>query len=170
MTEEFIEPTPQGRRNLLLLLAGLLVFFLSFQKWLAPAYLDYVHSLPPCDQISHLEKFIFFFMCFPTIAGIWGVNHARKVIKFKQIPLPGTWVLNKTPVKRGRAVVVQAYFGLILSIVLGAFPIWGRMFIDSLFVSLEQKHRCSYNSLLNQDWQQKIAVSRQVLPALLTQR
>lgn len=151
MSEEFIEPTRQSRRNLLLVYAALVIGFVFLQSWAMPAFFDYGKSLPPCDQVIVLIKAIIATLLFPVAIGIWGVFHARKLIELKQFPLPGTWVFRRKLIKRGRAIRYRAYALLVLSVVLIVLCFASLRFIKPVFMSLAMKHNCSDKVSLGAD-------------------
>lgn len=143
MSEEFLEPTRQGRRNLLLAFAALAIGFLLIQAWAMPAFFDYVNVLPSCERISALEKLTIALLLLPAMAaGAWGIVRARKLIRLEQFPLPGDWVIRRTPIRRGRVVRRNGYALLAISVALLVLPFGGLYFTDPVFMSIKEKHRC----------------------------
>ena len=146
MSEEFLEPTGQGKRNLLLAFAVLAIGLLIVQAWAMPTFFDYVNALQQCDRISVLEKTAIALLLFPAVtAGAWGLARARKLIRLEQFPLPGDWVIRRTPIRRGRAVRRKGYALLVLSFALFALPFGGLYFFDSVFMSLKERLQCAHD-------------------------
>jgi hypothetical protein len=104
---EFIEPTQQGRRALLirrgLQVAAAVVAF-------ATAHLVFRHmrTLPACESIPWLRGVLVVLVCLPLVVGVYGVWLARAMLRHGQWPLPGTQVLWRRAVERGRRVCWRA--------------------------------------------------------------
>lgn len=131
MSDEFVEPTRDGRRHLLwLLMLGILAGAL-LQFWLKPAFLSYVKSLPSCEQFKWLRIWLVSALCSPGLLALWGIVHSIRLLKSKQSPLPGAWVWRRTPVKRGEVVRLRAFALLFLSAVAIAVPVVGWHWITS---------------------------------------
>lgn len=131
MSDDFIDPTPEGRRNLLLLLLLGIVLGGALQFWLKPAFFASLHSLPPCDQLKWLRVCLIAALATPPLLTLWAIPHSLKMLKYKQSPLPGAWVFRRTPVRRGRAVQLQAFFLLLVSAFCLAFPFLGWQVLKS---------------------------------------
>ena len=115
MTDKFIEPTREGRRNLLILLTLGILSGAFLQFWLKPAFHAYLNSLPACDQIKLLRVLLLSAICTPPLIAAWSIPHSIRLIQFNQFPLPGTWVMRRTPTRRGAIVRLRAYCLLLLS-------------------------------------------------------
>jgi hypothetical protein len=131
MSDEFIEPTRESRRNLLLLAVVGIVVGVSLQFWLKPVFLEHMSSLPLCDRLKWLRACLLGVIATPPLLAFWSIPHAIKLLKLDQSPLPGTWVFQRTPIRRGRVVRLKAYFLLVLSLATLAFPLVGWHLLQS---------------------------------------
>jgi hypothetical protein len=131
MNNEFIEPTRESRRNLLLLIAVVAVSGGLIKFWLMPAFFAHIATLPRCDQIVWLRNTVLAVLATPPVMALWSVPHSLRLLKLNQSPLPGTWVFRRTPVRRGRSVRIQACFLLALSVAMLAFPVVGMHLLRS---------------------------------------
>jgi len=131
MTNEFIEPTREGRRNLLLIAAVGIIAAGSLQFWLKPLLLAQLASLPLCERLRWLRICLLGAIATPPAFALWAVPHALRLHKFGQSPLPGTWVFRRTPIRRGRIVRLQAAFLLLFSLLALMFPIVGWHMLES---------------------------------------
>jgi hypothetical protein len=109
MSEDLLEPTPRGRRNLILLCIGAVAVAFALKIWLMPTLFGYINSLPVCDQLPWWRAVLISTVALLPLAAVQSTLYARKLIKSGQNPPPGTWVFRRTPIKRGRMVRVQAY-------------------------------------------------------------
>lgn len=131
MNNEYIEPTPEGRRNLLLLTAAAIIVGGAFKLWLTPHFFAYIATLPPCDQLPWLRGCLLAAIATPALFGAWGIPHAIRILKAKQSPLPGTWVFRRRPIKRGRALRIYAAGLILVSLAALAFPLFGMHLLKS---------------------------------------
>ena len=132
MSDEYIEPTREGKRNLLLLIAICILFGAAMRFWLLPAYGEYIASLPKCDQIVWLRATLMVIISTPPLITLWAIPHAIRMVKLNRSPLPNTWVLRRTPIKRGRAVFLRAFALLLISVLALAIPVIGIQFMQSI--------------------------------------
>lgn len=140
MAEEFIEPTREGRRNFVLLLACLIAFGTALHFFFVPRFLAFLESLPPCDQLPWLERSLLAMLLLPvTLALFWAIPHARKLLLFQQSPLPNAWVLLRTPIKRGPRVRWQAYALLAWSALVMICAVWGWFKLGDIFAALSHQ-------------------------------
>ena len=123
MSDEFIEPTREIRRKLLLLIALFLLAGATLKFWLMPAFFAHIDSLPRCDQVTWLRATLICLMAIPPLLACWAVPQAISLLKHNQFPLPGTWVFQRTQIKRGRPVLFRAYSLLLLAVISLAFPL-----------------------------------------------
>jgi hypothetical protein len=131
MSDEFIEPTPESRRNLLLLFFAALVVAGALKFWLMPALFSHIAGLPRCEQLRWLRGVLLVAIATPAIFGMWAIPQSLRLFKLNQSPLPGTWVWRRTPVRRGRAVRLRAAYVLVVGLAALAFPILGLHLLQS---------------------------------------
>jgi hypothetical protein len=125
MTAEYIEPTRESRRNLLLLVVVAIAVGGAIRFWLFPALFAHIGTLPKCGQIKWLRNCLIVVVASPPLYALWAVPHAMRMLKLNQSPLPGTWVFRRTPIARGRVVRLRAFGLLFLSAIAPAFPVFG---------------------------------------------
>jgi hypothetical protein len=145
MSNEFIEPTRESRRNLLLLIAIGIVVGTSFKFWLMPALFAHINSLPLCDRLRWLRACLLGAISTPPLFALWAIPHAIRLLKLNQSPLPGTWVFQRTSIQRGRVVRLRAYFLLVTSVAACAFPVFGLHLLQSTPFSASP-NSCTDNS------------------------
>jgi hypothetical protein len=131
MSTEYIHPTQEGRRNLVMLVLFSLIAGVAIDFWLLPAFFSYIHSLPKCNQFAWLRGTLLGVIFFPPLLALWAIPHSLKLLKLNQSPLPGAWVLRRTPIKRGRPVRLRAIALLLLSVLALAFPLLGLHLLES---------------------------------------
>jgi len=131
MNDQFSEPTRQGRRNLLLMVAIGILVAAALQFWLKPAFFAHLNALPLCDRLKWLRVWLLGAIATPPLFALWGIPQAIRLFKLNQSPLPGTWVFRRTPIKRGRVVRLQAGFLLLFSLLALMFPIVGWRLLQS---------------------------------------
>lgn len=137
MTEEFIEPTREGRRKFVVLLACLIAFGTALHFLFVPRFLAFLESLPPCDQLPWLERSLLVMLLLPvSLALFWAIPHARRLLKFQRSPLPNAWVLLRTPIRRGTRVRWQAYALLAWSALVIIVSVWGWYKLGDVFAAL----------------------------------
>lgn len=122
---EFIEPTPQGRRKLVMLIACLALVGLLLDQWLFPAWSRHLQTLPLCERsIQMMGALRAAFLVVPLIVGVFAVIIARQWLRLRQFPLPGAWVWRRTRIRRGRIVQLRAYALLVMSALAWLVPIY----------------------------------------------
>jgi hypothetical protein len=129
VSEEFIEPTRQSRRNLLVLCGGGVVIGALLRFKLVPAVSSYISSLPECQQLPWVYAILASALCVPSVTAIWAVWYARRLLTLKQFPPPGTWVFRRTRIRRGATVRWQAFLLIAWSIACAPFPVYGWLFL-----------------------------------------
>ncbi|WP_266172032.1 hypothetical protein [Dyella subtropica] len=135
MTDEFIEPTPQGRRSLIVLLVIGVVLAISYRFWLQPALLGYIHSLPLCDQLPWWRGLLISVLVSFLFVAFLSTWNALQLLRHGQSPPPGTWVFQRTKIQRGVAVRRRAYFLLAIAAlaVLIAWYCWQNISTTPIF-------------------------------------
>jgi len=123
MTDEFIEPTPQGRRNLVALWVIGVVIVFSYRLWLGAALLGYIHSLPLCDQLPWWRGLLVSVWALFFLVALLCTWNAIKLLRQGQFPLRGTWVFQRIKIQRGVAVRRRAYL-LFSASALAVFLAW----------------------------------------------
>ncbi|WP_455370942.1 hypothetical protein [Petrachloros mirabilis] len=137
MTDEFVEPTREGRRNFIVLLVCLLAFGAALHFVLTPHFLSFLNTLPLCDQLTWLQGSLLVILVVPmSLAVCWAIPHARQLLLHQQSPLPNAWVLRRTPIKRGPRVRWQAYALLAWSALVIIFSVWGWFKMGDIFAAL----------------------------------
>lgn len=138
MTDDFIDPTPKGRRKLLWLMAVAVPLGAAVTYWLLPWFRTQMQVLPPCEALRLARGVITAMLLgLPLIVVLWALPLARGLWRTGQFPLPGAWVLRRTRIRRGRAVRVRAVALLVwsaLTVVLavGGLVVVHRVFSDQL--------------------------------------
>lgn len=135
MTDEYIEPTPQGRRNLAgLSIVGVVAAVLC-RFWLQPTLFRYIQSLPVCDQLPWWQGLLSSALAALLFVASLCSWHALKLLRCGQSPLPGTWVFRRTRIQRGVAVRRRAYLLLFLSAlaILAAWHGWQKLSATAIF-------------------------------------
>ncbi len=123
MTDEYIEPTPQGRRNLAGLSMVGVVAALLCRFWLQPTLFRYIQSLPVCDQLPWWRGLLSSILASLLIVAFLCSWHALKLLRCGQSPLPGTWVFRRTRIQRGVAARRRAFLLFFLS-ALAILAVW----------------------------------------------
>lgn len=121
MTEEFLEAFPRSRRGLILLLVSVVALAATVQFWLGPALFAHIESLPVCAQRPWWQALLIGTVGLLPVIALWSVGQARRILRSGQVPPPGTWVLRRTPIRRGaiarrRAYLLLAYAALTLAV------------------------------------------------------
>lgn len=129
--QDFIEPTRESRRNLLVLIVVAVLVGAAIKFWAMPAFFAHVASLPRCEQIARLRESLVVLVCTPPLFAVFHIPYAIRMIKLNQAPLPGTWVFVRTPIRRGRVVMLRACLMLLLSLAALAFPLFGLHLLQS---------------------------------------
>ncbi|RDD81974.1 hypothetical protein [Dyella tabacisoli] len=115
MTDEFIEPTPRGRRNLIILFVIGALYATAHRLWLQPALFDYINSLPLCDQLPWWRGLLISVLITLLFVAALSTRCALQIFQHGQWPLPGTWVFRRTKIQRGPVVRSRAYLLLVAS-------------------------------------------------------
>ena len=104
MSREFIEPTEEGKKTLLIRLVIVFLLICLFEYLWAPLWGDYTSTLPLCEQRQWIKYYMEAFVCIPLIVGIGMIPYARKMVKQDQYPLPGTLVFHRKKIIHGKPV------------------------------------------------------------------
>jgi hypothetical protein len=132
MEDTFVESSARSRKKLLLLYVIAAFAYLAIDIYW-PRLMTYIQSLPLCARISWLRGIaIAFFACLASVPVMlcW---HARKVLRFRQLPLPGALVFYRTKIQRGPWVVLQAYFLFFMAVVIAVGLVYA-IYNDSFMV------------------------------------
>jgi hypothetical protein len=133
MTEDFIDPTPESRRKLLWLIAAVLLLGALATYWLLPWFRMQMQVLPPCEAIRLARwALLVLLLSLPLIAMGWALPLAWRLWTTGQFPPPGTWVVRRTPIRRGRAVRIRAVALVLWSVLSIALAIWGAYTVQSV--------------------------------------
>ena len=112
---EYIEPTPEGRRRALLR-RGMLGVALTAAFVVTHLVMRHIKSLPGCDSIPWLRGI--FVVLALLMAGLtaYGFRLCSQMFKHGQWPLPGTFVLARRRVQRGRWLCWRARGLFVISV------------------------------------------------------
>ncbi|MEZ5457166.1 MAG: hypothetical protein R3F04_13830 [Lysobacteraceae bacterium] len=133
MTEDFIDPTPESRRKLLWLIAAVLLLGALATYWLLPWFRMQMQVLPPCEAIRLARwALLVLLLSLPLIAMGWALPLAWRLWTTGQFPPPGTWVVRRKPIRRGRAVRIRAVALVLWSVLSIALAIWGAYTVQSV--------------------------------------
>lgn len=131
---EFIEPTPEGRQKLVMLIACQMLVILLLDQWLFPAWSRHLQTLPRCERFTQMMGALqTLFLAVPLIVGVFAVIFARKLLRQRQFPLSGAWVWRRTRIQRGRIVQLRAYALLVMSALAWLVP----MYVFSVMIKEE---------------------------------
>jgi hypothetical protein len=149
MEQEFVESSKEGRQKIILLVVVILLIGVLAKFILMPKYFAFVKSLPPCEQLPWLQGALAVAICsVPAVAIFWAIPHARKLLKYQQIPFPDAMVWRRTPVKRGPRIRWRAYGLIVWSLLAVIFPFWAWNRLDFFFITPKQ---CSPNTAVERD-------------------
>ena len=140
-TNEFVETSAKSRRNLLALTIATVLIGAALTFLLRPALFSHIKQLPPCGQAHWAFGLFMGSLGLLPVVGLWGVNYARKLLKYGQFPLPGAWVWRRTPVARGRAVQLRAYGIMFCSVAFFAIFFYGWRVLWPMVAAIS--HRCA---------------------------
>jgi hypothetical protein len=148
MTEEFIEPTAASRRNIAMLFFVALVVGGGVIE-LLEAQIAELNTRPICEGITTVSLWFGLALGGLVLCGIWAACLAHKALKLNQLPLPGTWVVRRTPILRDGALKWRAYLLLGWSVLViagsGAFSYFAWDYLHRVYDS-----RCGpYSTLPN---------------------
>lgn len=115
---EYIEPTPEGRRRALLR-KGVLVVVMAAAFIAMHLVMRHIKALPVCDSIIWLRGVFVLLTLLLVPISVHGFRLRSQMLKHGQWPLPGTLVLVRRPVQRGRLLRWRAR-GLFVASVLAA--------------------------------------------------
>lgn len=140
---QFVEPTPQGRRALLLR-RGLLVAALSALFVASYLLLAYVKALPDCEWIPWVRGLLAVVVGLPLGMAVYAMRLATRMRRAGQWPLPGTPVLWRRPIERGRRLRWRArgLFAVGTANAVAAFACAGLLAFSPLFQSSPPDSRC----------------------------
>ena len=141
---EFIEPTARSRLKFVLVHA-LAIGFVVAVKIFWPRVMDFVNSLPLCNQLPWLQGIAAAFFALSPLTALFLFWHAERIRSSNQAPPPGAIVFFRTPIKRGRAAMLQVYLcritgiaAILLPLYFGA-KIWPS--ISPVFISVAECQR-----------------------------
>ncbi|AXQ28401.1 hypothetical protein D0B54_06765 [Solimonas sp. K1W22B-7] len=99
--DEYLEPTPAGRRLGIVLIGALIVLGAILKFWAEPALFGHISSLPLCQQMRWYRDLLQWLGLALALLSIWPILTLVRVIAIGQAPPPGTWVLHRTRIRRG---------------------------------------------------------------------
>jgi hypothetical protein len=104
----FLRTDARQRRNLALLIAGMLVFAALFFFFGLPRLTAWVHTGNTAAVLHKLGVVCDVLAALLLLTAAWAVGYARRVLRSDQFPPPGTWVLRDTPLRRGAGARMRA--------------------------------------------------------------
>ena len=108
MTPEFIEPTADSRRKFAVLWVAALVVGVALIE-LFEFQMDHANRQPICENLTMFSLWCAFVFGGLALCGLWAASIGHRALKLDQIPLPGTWVLRRTPIYRGSSARWRAH-------------------------------------------------------------
>ena len=108
MTPQFIEPTADSRRKFAMLWVAALVVGLAVIE-LLEIQSDRVKTQPICESLTMFSLWCALVFGGLALCGLWAASMGHRSLKLGQWPLPGTWVLRRTPIHRGASAKWRAY-------------------------------------------------------------
>ena len=108
MHAEFIEPTTSGRVRIVTIWVLAMLCSVAIDVFW-PRLMQFVRALPLCEQVPWMRGLFLFLVAFVISIPVVLASHGRRILQFRQLPLPGTLVFRRTKVKRGSLVLLQAY-------------------------------------------------------------
>lgn len=140
MNTEYLEPSLQSRRRLVLIFVFALIIGVVILEALEAA-LDRSKALPLCDQINTFHL-LWAIACGGLMAvGIYAARLAQRSLKLNQWPLPGTSVFRRTLIHRGGSAKWRAYALLVWSVVAVVGSAWSWYAAEN-YVSRVEVQRC----------------------------
>lgn len=119
---EYVEPTPRARIRFAALLLCVLALGATLHAYL-PGWLAQRATQPLCDQLPVVRGLaVVLLAMFLGPAALVGWQAVR-VIRAGQLPVPGSLVVRRTKIRRGRPVVVGAHVALALAALVATAPI-----------------------------------------------
>ena len=123
METQFVEPSPAGKAFLVTFIAFVILGALSFERYW-PQLRTYILALPPCQMVPWLYGCLLVLVFMLWIPAAWIAWFSTRAIRSGQMPPPGTWVIHRTPIRRGPAAVIRGRVLLFLAMVLALIPFW----------------------------------------------
>lgn len=122
---EFIEPTREGRRLLLLQIALAIAVGLAMRFWLMPALFAHINSLPRCEQAHWLWWCVVGISVIPVFIAFWSIPVTIRIFRHEQWPLPGAQVFRRTRIQRGWTARLRGFVLLLASLLALSMPLLG---------------------------------------------
>lgn len=127
-TEEVARATRQGRIALIALLAIAVTLMLSYRAFLLPLVETASSKGNFAEAMVSLKLVWAACLLLGILPALFLIKTGLKTLRLGRFPLPGAWVLQNTPVKRGPAAIrtgwahiVAGAIGLLLCIFLGGY-------------------------------------------------
>jgi len=105
----FLRTDARQRRNLALLIAGMLAFAVLFFFFGLPRLNAWVRAGNTAAALNKLGMVCDVLAVLLLLTAAWAVGYARRVLRSDQFPPPGTWVLWDTRLRRGAAARMRAW-------------------------------------------------------------
>ena len=96
----YLEPTPSGRRRLVLTRALVFVWFMSHLWWM-PALVARMDSARPCASLATLQGLFAYILVVPWIPVVLNASWSWQIFRAGQSPTPGSPVLFRTRIRTG---------------------------------------------------------------------
>ena len=120
----FLRTDARQRRNLALLIAGMVVFAALFFFFGLPALIKWVHAGNTAASLHKLGVVCDVLAALLLLTAAWAFGYARRVLRSDQFPPPGTWVLRDTLLKRGAAARIRAWGLVVVAVGCALFAIY----------------------------------------------
>jgi len=129
MKEEFLEPTRATRIKLALAYIGYGALLLGMEFYWSP-FMDYVKSLPSCQEIIWLQRISLFFGAFGIVTAFLCIRAAYWIFRSNQFPSPVAWIWNRAKIKRGMIVYVSGFVFIAMAFMMMSVFIFLWHFLD----------------------------------------
>lgn len=120
----FLRTDARQRRNLAVLMAGLVVLAVVFFFFGLPRLTAWVHAGTTAAVLRKLGIVCDVFAVLLLLTALWAAGYARRVLRSGQFPPPGTWVLRDTPLQHGAAARMRGWAVGIVAVCCGLFAIY----------------------------------------------
>jgi len=141
MSAEYLEATPQSRRRAGLVFVGALVLGVVLIEAL-DTWLEQSKALPMCEQLTSFRWLWATVWAALGILCLWVARVGQQSLKLNQWPLPGTWLLRRTLIHRGKSAKWRALamLGWSVAALVGSGVSW---YVGDSYVARVESQRCA---------------------------
>jgi hypothetical protein len=104
--QRFLEASTSSRRNFLLLVLSLGLGGFVLAQFGEPALYVHLKSLPPCEQVQWLRGLLLGAALLTLLLALLTLAYLRSLHRAGQFPITNRWLLRRTPISRGRSLLV----------------------------------------------------------------